>query len=117
MGRPRSHPEACRKHWTTIRWTSGEMVALEQRAAQSGLSRSEFIRQMALSGCITVQQSRSLDAMAIKTLNKLGNLLNQAIKRLHIHGELPPEVASLSTAIEDEVTRAINHDTAYNERR
>lgn len=89
---------------------AAEETAILERIEESGLSRSEFLRQMALSGHIKVTKTVSKDFVpfeVVKELNDIGVNLNQAMKKLHVTGSMPAELPALLAEIEIAVTRVI----------
>ena len=67
------------------RCTKEEKAAIVARAAQSGLSTSEFLRRSALKSKVVIKQTSS-DVELTRQLLAIGNNLNQYIKRAHIRG-------------------------------
>ncbi len=73
-------------HLPRTRCTPYERGVIEERAAQAGLSLSDYMRQMALSGHVIVREPMA-DNRLIYALLGIGRNLNQLTKKVHIFGE------------------------------
>lgn len=83
-----------------IRCTEDEKKLIRQHAKTTGLSMSEYVRQMALHGQIIVKQS-ALNMDALHQLRKLGVNLNQQTKKLNTTGVMPAELKKLWGKLEN----------------
>lgn len=79
-----------------IRLTPGEDDAIRLRAEQAGLSVSEYVRRMAITGKIVPKES-AVDVEAVRQLLAVGRNLNQLTRSGHIHGEIDRQ--ALRTAL------------------
>ena len=87
MARPKKKDEDKRSSYLPPpRVTERERAAIEDRAAQAGLSLSDYMRQMALSGHVIVREPMA-DNRLIYALLGIGRNLNQLTKKVHIFGE------------------------------
>lgn len=82
-----------------IRCTEDEKKLILSKSKSAGLSMSEYVRQMALSGKIVVRES-SLNLDAAVQLRKLGVNLNQQTKKLNSTGVMPVELRQLWKKLE-----------------
>lgn len=82
-----------------IRCTEDEKTLIKARSNQSGLSMSEYVRQMALTGKIVVK-GNTLDLDAVTQLRKLGVNLNQQTKKFNSMGIMPVELKQLWAKLE-----------------
>lgn len=78
-----------------VRCTEAEKQEIKQKAAQAGLSLTEYIRKMVLHGKITIRQHKSVDPEVFFQIRKLGINLNQQTKKLNATGALPLELKQL----------------------
>ncbi len=69
-----------------VRVTETELNAIKQRAADAGLSASEY-RRRALLNTVVVVQENAVDIAAVRQLSAIGNNLNQLTRKTHIHEE------------------------------
>ena len=74
-------------HLPRTRCTPYERGVIEDRAAQAGLSLSDYMRQMALSGHVIVREPMA-DIKLIMELNACGVNLNQLTRKAHILEEV-----------------------------
>lgn len=89
MARPiKNDSERHTKVLPPIRVTEGEHAAIQGRAAQAGMTMSEFVRQMALKGKINIRRSRH-DFETAEQLRRIGVNINQQTRRLNATGEVP----------------------------
>ncbi len=68
------------------RCTETERLAVEKKAAQSGLSLSEYQRR-AILDCVVIEQKSILESKVVRELSAIGNNLNQLVRKTHIHDE------------------------------
>jgi len=107
MVRHRKKENELRVRPITIRATEAERSAIDNNAALAGLSRSAYVRRVAMDGEINVVQHRALDPESLLALTKLGNLLNQVVKHMHIHGEIDPDVRALCRKLDRIIAEAV----------
>ena len=92
-----------------------EETAIMERVKESGLSRSDYLRQMALSGQVQVSKTVSKGVVPfeiVKELNDIGVNLNQAVKKLHTTGSMPNQLPALLDSIEAAVTKVMESQLA-----
>lgn len=89
-----------------IRVTPEEQARIDERAGKAGLSRSEFIRNAAMTDKVTVKQAKHPNFQLIHELNKIGVNLNQVVHAAHIRGKLPKSLPALCEEIERLVVKA-----------
>ena len=95
MARPlKNDAEKFTRRLPHIRCTEGEYAALLGKAAQAGLSLSEYVRQMAMNGKIIVRQSK-VDFTLVDQLRRVGVNLNQQTRRMNLGGTVAPELRTL----------------------
>lgn len=92
-----------------IRCTEDEKTLIRARSNQSGLSMSEYVRQMALMGKIVVKES-SFNPELIGQLRKLGVNLNQQTKKLNSTGVMPIELVTLWRKLETVIDDLMEKD-------
>ncbi len=68
------------------RCTEKERLEVEQNAALSGLSLSEYQRR-ALLDCMIIQRDNILETKTVNQLSAIGNNLNQLVRKAHINNE------------------------------
>jgi hypothetical protein len=83
-----------RSHMVPVRFDDGELAQLDQRANDTGLSRSAYLRMRALDhpgprAGRRVSVDRQALARANGDLNRVGNNLNQIAHALNSRGETP----------------------------
>jgi hypothetical protein len=83
-----------RSHMVQVRFDDGELVKLDRRADDTGLSRSAYLRMRALDNPGPRAQRRvSVDRQALARtngdLNRVGNNLNQIAHALNSRGGTP----------------------------
>lgn len=78
------------KRLPETRVSSDELAAIKAKAAQSGLTMSEYQRQTLMNGVVIVRDSLA-DESLIRHLSAIGNNLNQLVRKSHIHEETDTE--------------------------
>ena len=92
MARPNKNTDdKASKVLPPIRVTDSEKAMIRSRAAQAGMTMSEYIRQMALYGEVTIRQSQ-YDHGFVEQLRRIGVNLNQQTKALNSTGAVRPEL-------------------------
>lgn len=100
MARPlKNDEEKLTRRLPHIRCTEGEYAAFLSKAAQAGMSLSEYVRQMAMNGKIVIQQSK-FDFELADQLRRIGVNINQQTRRLNMSGRVSPELRSLWAKLE-----------------
>lgn len=92
---------------------AAEETAILKRVEESGLSRSDYLREMAVTGRVIVSKSvpsSPLPFELIQELNHIGVNLNQAMKKFHGTGEMPPKLPALLKEVEAAVTKVIEDE-------
>ena len=107
MARPRKKKSDSRGESVSFRLTPDERAAVEARAKKAGLSRSDYLRRMALKGHITVAPPARLDFKLVAELNRIGVNLNQLTRAANATGQVPPEVRRLCRKLETIIAEAI----------
>lgn len=113
-GRPRLAPGERMTDGLRVRMTAAERASVEARAAQAGLSPSEFARR-AISGAkieTPANDRAAIPPMLITELGRIGNNLNQIAHAAHLGRELRrmaevslTEVRALVAAITERLDR------------
>lgn len=81
-GRPRLPSAERRLQVIEVRVSASEQAQLIKRARQSGLPLSTYLRRMGLDGRIIAPPAIE-NIEAYRTLGRLGQLLNQALRAVH----------------------------------
>lgn len=108
MARPKKQPAERRTVSLSCRVTPVERLRIDTAATHAGLSTSEYVRRLALSGRVILKEQRSLDHAAFDQLRRIGVNLNQLTRLAHKTGKLPPELRQAATAVERVVLRALD---------
>ena len=107
MARPRKPPHELRSETVKFTVTPPERLRIEKAAAAAQKSLSDYARSMTLRGRVVVPQSVTLDHAAFDQIRRMGVNLNQAVRKLHSTGRVPPELARAAATIERLVLKAI----------
>lgn len=98
-----------------LRVSEAEREGISLRAAEAGLSVSEFLRRAALNGAIVPRRPLA-DAQLMLALAQVGNNLNQIARHCHAHGLADPELleelyfaVDRHGALMDALTHAAEH--------
>lgn len=86
-GRPSTPPPKRRLPVLTFRVSEEERAIIHHLAALSNRRPSVFMREACLSPRIVVLQTMKLDPLAHHDLSRVGNLLNQIARHLHMTGD------------------------------
>ncbi len=89
MARPRKHAhEKFNKRLPSPRCTEAEFSAVHAKAQRANMTVTEYIRQMALHGKVTMKKSQGITANfeLVQQLKKIGTNVNQIAKNLNIFG-------------------------------
>lgn len=111
MARPRKQKNVRRSKVISYRVTDGEHSRLADRAATANMRVNELAKKLALSRAdnLKVETFMRYDPMLISELNRIGNNLNQMVKRFHMTGRVSPYMEALCDRIDqliDEATAA-----------
>ena len=107
MARPRKTAAETKDQIVTFRLKPEDLAEVEARAKRAGLTRSDYLRRMALRGRITIRPSARTDFQLVAALNRIGVNLNQMTRTANQTGRVPPEVRRLCRKIETLVARAV----------
>lgn len=107
MARPAKQPAERRTVSLSCRVTPLERLGIDRAAAQAGLSPSEYVRRLALTGRVTVQGRRTLDPALFDQVRRIGVNLNQLTRLAHREGKIPAGLAAITAAIERLIVRAL----------
>lgn len=99
-------------HLPRTRCTKAERAAINAKAAQAGMTPSQYMRQVSLHGKIVIKKSKA-DPHLIRHLSAIGNNLNQYTKRAHLRGLKPQEQILLQSCLDklDNVLNGLINDT------
>jgi len=103
MARPKQDERAARSQHVAARFTAEERAALGLRAAESGLTLSDFVRAAALGAqprrpTMPAGPAGVLTADELRELNAIGNNLNQIARALN-SGRADPVSDDVRTAL------------------
>lgn len=93
-----------------IRCTLDEKQRIQTQARKTGMSMSEYIRKMALSGKIIIKQSL-VEFTYLEQLNKIGVNLNQQTKKFNATGQPPEQLNSLWSKLETLIDALVKTNT------
>lgn len=97
MARPKKNNDK-REKQLRARCTKAEFSAVASRAKSAGLTLSEYVRDMALSGKVEAHENRH-DFQTINQLRRIGVNLNQLTKIANATGEIPPSLETLTSKL------------------
>jgi hypothetical protein len=111
MGRPKK--EERRERQLNIGLTKAEFDTVQRRAFATGTPLVDYSRAVLLSRRTAIAANTPLtcryDQLAVLQLQRLGNLLNQLVRRVHQNGDLPiEELVGLLRDIRAELGRALS---------
>jgi hypothetical protein len=113
MARPKKKEDAKRTaHMPRTRCTLAERATIEARAAQAGLSMSDYTRQMAMTGHVIVREPVAdiqlitrLNGIASE-LNAIGRNINQMTRLANIHQKMDaPRLDDIAAALRERLSR------------
>ena len=112
MARPRKDDsEKLTRRLPHVRCTEGEYARIVSKAAQAGLTQSEYIRRMALHGKVIVRQGKT-DFETASQLRKIGVNINQAMRAFHQYKRPVPQIVeSVYTKLETLLDQMLNDST------
>lgn len=97
MARPNKQTNKRTKR-LTMRYTDTEYAAISSRAERAGMTLSEYVRDMALSGKVEVHENRH-DFQTMDQLRRIGINLNQLTKVANATGDIPPSLQTLTSKL------------------
>lgn len=100
MARPPKGREDQLSEMLRCRMRPAEYLRIRRAAHKANMSLSDYSRRMLLSGTVTVPQTQTLDPEVFDQLRRIGINLNQAVRKLHSTGRIPPELARASAVVE-----------------
>lgn len=116
MARPRKPPADRRTVSLSCRLTPAERLKVEHDALRAGLSASDYIRTLVLTGRIVVHENRTLDYQTYDQLRRIGVNLNQLARLANRTGKIPYELLKITAVLEQvitsQVTGGAGHDRA-----
>ena len=101
MARPKKKPDDKRTaRLPALRMTPQELELTKQAAANLGLPVTTFARDMILNGqVITGEGEGVIDPTVILELQRIGNNLNQAVKKFHQTGKPPAQLEAVALRV------------------
>lgn len=113
MARPRKEPSKTRRHRISYTVTDDELAVLEAAMRKMGRrSIHAAARDLALRRKVAVTNAASFSFDVAKELRALGVNLNQQTRKLHVTGNVPPELRSLWAKLDGLLTWMIDHGSA-----
>lgn len=109
MARPPTTSDARKSRVISFRVTDSEFARLAHRAATANMRVNDLVRMMALQKAekLKVETFMRYDPMLISELNRIGNNLNQMVKRFHATGRISPHMEALCNRIDALIDEAI----------
>jgi len=125
MARPKKNSARLKMRNNVFRSTDDDVLVFKERAAQCGMSRSEYHRQMGLHGKIVVQKSQKADPETVSEVTRIGVLINQLVRKANATGtflteRLADEIAALRPILERLLitgTEGNRHDSDHSRKR
>ena len=110
MGRPKKNVTDLHSAvFPPVRCTPQELTEVRRKAAACNLTLSAYVRQMALSGKVVVNDNASAyDPDLIMELNRIGVNLNQMTRRYHQIGEMPRGIDRVWEMLEQVLDKILN---------
>lgn len=100
MARPTKDDTEKQNTVLRVRCTQDEKQQIQTYARQTGMSMSEYIRKMTLSGKIIIKQSL-VEFTYFDQLRKIGVNINQQTKALNATGRIPEQLPKLWEKLEE----------------
>ena len=100
MARPRKEPTEQKDIVMSFRVSVDERLRIEEKATNSHVSTSDYLRDQALHGKVVVSQQTSLDPALFSELRRMGVNLNQLTRLAHTKQAIPAQVKRLCETIE-----------------
>lgn len=98
-GRPRKAPEALHGQLVVFRVTPEQKARAEAKAAEAGLSLSEYGRRLFTGESLTIEVAPIPPPEIIRQLRMMGNNLNQALHEARQRGFAEAERQALEQAV------------------
>jgi len=98
MSQPRTQARRTRR--LIVRTSDEEHTLIGRRAAEAGLTRSEYARRMLIDGRVEVNRELGYARSLVHQLRRIGVNINQLMAIAHIDGVLPPDLIRLSAKLE-----------------
>ena len=108
MARPPKEKDARKSRVVSYRLTDSEYARLAHRAATTNMRINELAKTLTLSKSETlkVETYMKYDPLLINELNRIGNNLNQMVKRYHMTGRASPLMEDLCDRIDQLIDQA-----------
>ena len=108
MARPSTSEDARKSRVISYRVTPAEHARLAHRAASANMRINEIAKELALSKSDTLKVATFMkyDPLLINELNRIGNNLNQMVKRFHATGRISPVMETLCDRIDQLIDAA-----------
>lgn len=110
MARPKKQPAERRTVSLSCRLTQAERLKIEQEAIRAGMSASDYIRKLLLSGKLIIRENRKLDYRTYDQLRRIGVNLNQLTRLANRTGKIPYELERVSAAVEALIVRELGSE-------
>ena len=112
MARPPLKKDARKSRVISYRVTDSEHARLAHRAATANMRLNELAKALALSKSDTlkVETYMKYDPLLINELNRIGNNLNQMVKRFHMTGRVSPKMELLCDRIDQLIDQALEEE-------
>jgi|GEM_PF-2164748 len=114
MSQPRSQADAARRtRRLIVRTSDEEHTLIGRRAADAGLTKSEYARRMLIDGRVEVVEESAYSRSVARHLRLIGVNINQQMAIAHLNGELPTALVRLWSKLEVLLDRMLGRlDTA-----
>ena len=86
MARPRKDPASIKLRNVVFRASDDDRACYKRRAAEAGLSRSDYLRQVGRKGRIVIRKTQEIDPALLAELNRIGVNLNQIAYKANATG-------------------------------
>ncbi|WP_367872987.1 hypothetical protein [Luteolibacter sp. Populi] len=90
-----------------FRLTETEYARLCVKANEAGLPVNELARRISCGGKLTFTTHRRHDSAFLKRVDRIGQNLNQLVKRAHMLGAMPPAIIDLCRRIDALIDEAL----------
>lgn len=96
MARPRKSTTEKLSSWLPhVRCTPLDKERVEAAAKFAGMTTSDYVRHQAVNGQVVVEQTTRLDPDVMLELRRIGNNLNQLVRKFHETDVVPIELQRL----------------------
>lgn len=112
MVRPQKNFRARRSRQIIFRVSEAEYDLLCNKAEQAGISPNKLARRLSLNGRkqLVIQTSQRCDPAFIKRIDRIGQNLNQLVRKTHMTGSVPPEVPFVCGQINRLIDSVLNEE-------